>query len=88
MNKFFFVSAALSYSWYKDNIMNFIRPALKPYTFISHNGKLYFSSVTKDDEGDYYCMVTTTNDAVTSYQGTISTGIPLRVREASTYSCF
>ena len=33
------------YTWYKDDIYNFIRPELKPYIFISHDGRLYFSEV-------------------------------------------
>ncbi|CAH1783325.1 unnamed protein product [Owenia fusiformis] len=48
---------AILFQWYKDNTNNFIRPRLKPHAFISNNGRLYFSFVTRDDYGDYYCMV-------------------------------
>ena len=34
------------FSWYKDDIYNFIRPELKPYIMISHDGRLYFSEVS------------------------------------------
>nr|AUG84451.1 contactin [Platynereis dumerilii] len=70
------------YSWYRNNIMNFVRPELKPYTFISNNGKLYFSSVTKDDEGEYYCMVLSPRAGVSSSEGKVSMPIRLSVREA------
>ena len=33
------------YTWYKDDIYNFIRPELKPYLMVSHDGRLYFSEV-------------------------------------------
>ncbi|XP_064594777.1 contactin-like isoform X2 [Liolophura sinensis] len=49
---------ALTYQWYKDNAGNFVRPSLQPYLFISALGKLYFSEVTRVDEGRYYCVAT------------------------------
>lgn len=70
----------LLYSWFKDAIPNFVRSELKPYTFISNNGKLYFSSVTKDDEGDYYCLVSSPFTSA-STGGKASLAIPLKVLE-------
>lgn len=45
--------AGVLYAWYKDDFFNFIRPELKPYIMISHDGRLYFSEVTSDDIGEY-----------------------------------
>lgn len=75
----------VSYSWYKGNVMNFIRPALKPYIFVSSDGKLYFSSVTKDDAGEYFCLVTRPVADSTVQGGKQSMPILLRVIESSQY---
>src|SRR6218665_2988368 len=74
-------SIVLSYAWYKDTILNFIRPNVRWYTFVSSDGKLYFQFVTSDDEGDYYCVVTRPNTMDNFQEGKISMPIPLRVTE-------
>lgn len=71
----------LSYAWYKDTILNFIRPNVRWYTFVSSDGKLYFQFVTVDDVGDYYCVVTRPNTMDNFQEGKISMPIPLRVTE-------
>ena len=53
----FYYLPALSYSWYKNFYVNFIFSNKKPHIFISNDGKLYFSQVTKDDGGNYVCIV-------------------------------
>ena len=65
--------------------MNFIRPALKPYIFVSSDGKLYFSSVTKDDAGTYFCLVTRPLADNTVQGGKRSMPIRLNVIESSEY---
>nr|WBU98469.1 C-lectin 11 [Lineus ruber] len=47
---------SIRYQWYKDTPLEYIRTDLKPYIFISRNGKLYFSRVKNEDVGDYYCI--------------------------------
>ncbi|XP_059143655.1 contactin-2-like [Physella acuta] len=51
---------AISYNWFKQNVDQFVRPQYQHYMFISHNGKLYFSEVTRADEGKYFCLATLT----------------------------
>ncbi|PVD35862.1 hypothetical protein C0Q70_02831 [Pomacea canaliculata] len=46
---------AVQYQWLKDNAQ-FMRPEFQSYIFISNNGKLYFSEVTRSDEGRYQCI--------------------------------
>ncbi|XP_025081186.1 contactin-3-like [Pomacea canaliculata] len=46
---------AIQYQWLKDNAQ-FVRPEFQSYIFISNNGKLYFSEVTRSDEGRYQCI--------------------------------
>ncbi|XP_045209360.2 contactin-like [Mercenaria mercenaria] len=74
---------AVSYQWYRGQIADFVRPDLNPYIFISSNGKLYFSEVTKNDEADYRCIVklTSGSDAMSTYQppSRISLPIPLQI---------
>lgn len=53
-----FYFKALTYTWYKDDISNFIRPELNNYFFISANGNLYLSEAHQSDAGNYYCVVT------------------------------
>lgn len=36
----------------------FLRPEMNPHTFLSENGKLYFSEVQEADAADYHCIVT------------------------------
>ncbi|XP_046353215.1 contactin-like [Haliotis rufescens] len=60
------VKPAAKYQWYKNNVANFIRPSLQSYIFISNNGKLYFSEVTRTDEGRYHCIVSLTSIGGTS----------------------
>lgn len=70
------------YAWYKDHVFNFIRPRLKPYAFVSHSGKLFFSSVTVDDQGEYFCVVSSPKKNQWSTEGKVSTAISLVVEEA------
>ena len=62
--------AEVQYAWYKNDPGNYIQTDLKPYIFISNDGRLYFSEVTNDDKGEYFCVVTRTgtnwNSGVTS----------------------
>ncbi|KAL5013276.1 hypothetical protein ScPMuIL_007546 [Solemya velum] len=51
---------AIRYHWMK-NRKEFIRPELNDFIFISKSGKLYFSEVTRADEGSYYCLATLTS---------------------------
>ena len=75
--------AAVLFSWYKDQIPNFIRSELKPYVFISGNGKLYFSSVTVDDEGFYHCLVSPPGEYASRAEGKVSMPIELKVTQTS-----
>ncbi|CAL1529097.1 unnamed protein product [Lymnaea stagnalis] len=50
-----------TYQWYKNNFLSFIRPDFQTHTFISANGKLYFSELAPSDQGTYYCLVTLSN---------------------------
>ncbi|KAK6181653.1 hypothetical protein SNE40_009468 [Patella caerulea] len=47
---------AANYQWMKGSTLGFVRPELQPYMFISANGKLYFSEVTRTDAGEYRCI--------------------------------
>ncbi|XP_059143643.1 contactin-like [Physella acuta] len=47
---------AVKYNWYKQSTTHFVRPEYQKYMFISQNGKLYFSEVSRADEGMYYCL--------------------------------
>ncbi|XP_025080702.1 contactin-like [Pomacea canaliculata] len=47
---------ALSFQWMKAN--RFLRPEMNPHTFLSENGKLYFSEVQDSDAAEYHCIVT------------------------------
>lgn len=78
-------SGQLLYAWYKGTFLNFVRSKFKPYVFVSRNGHLYFQSITKDDEGDYVCVVTSVNPAssISSSGGKISREIPIRVNSGS-----
>lgn len=83
VNLFLFI--ALSYIWYKDSFLNFIRPNVKWYTFVSSDGKLYFQFVTKDDEGNYWCLVSRPNTLDNFQEGKLSMPIPLRVTETGMF---
>ncbi|KAL3852170.1 hypothetical protein ACJMK2_015845 [Sinanodonta woodiana] len=48
---------AIRYQWLRFP-NQFLRPELNTYQFISYNGKLYFSEVTRVDEGTYFCVAT------------------------------
>lgn len=74
--------SALTYQWYKDNAGNFVRPSLQPYLFISALGKLYFSEVTRVDEGEYFCVATlSSNYGDTEIKQTPSrTSLPTRLQ--------
>lgn len=56
----FIYLAAVTYQWIKENTF-FIRTDKQKYMFISSNGRLYFSEVTRDDEGLYSCLTTLTS---------------------------
>ncbi|KAL8572121.1 hypothetical protein ACOMHN_052918 [Nucella lapillus] len=47
---------AVKYTWFKESTKTFIRPKFQTYQFMSQNGKLYFSEVTRADEGRYHCI--------------------------------
>ncbi|RUS74476.1 hypothetical protein EGW08_017751 [Elysia chlorotica] len=47
---------AISYQWMKGDSLQFVRPEFQEYIFISKNGKLYFSEVTRADESTYRCI--------------------------------
>ncbi|XP_055860413.1 contactin-like isoform X2 [Biomphalaria glabrata] len=51
---------AVKYNWYKKDAQQFVRPEYQAYMFISQNGKLYFSEVTRADEGSYFCIAVLT----------------------------
>ncbi|XP_060074968.1 contactin-like [Ylistrum balloti] len=48
---------AVTYQWLRRRTGSYVRPDLTPYIFISRNGKLYFSVVSKEDEDEYFCIV-------------------------------
>lgn len=56
---------AVSYQWFKNNISSFIRPEVQVHTFISNNGKLYFSELASSDDAIYYCVVSLTSQGGT-----------------------
>lgn len=74
--------AAIAYIWYKDSFRNMVRPTVKWHVFISSDGTLYFQSVTRDDVGSYYCMVTVPDTQGNFQEGKVSEPIPLEVTEA------
>ncbi|KAH9505461.1 hypothetical protein Btru_057388 [Bulinus truncatus] len=51
---------AVKYNWYKKDANQFVRPEYQTYMFMSQNGKLYFSEVTRADEGSYFCIAVLT----------------------------
>ncbi|XP_060078104.1 contactin-like [Ylistrum balloti] len=51
---------AAVFNWQRGEKKEYIFASTTPYTFISSNGQLYFSEVTRVDEGDYYCQITLT----------------------------
>ena len=75
--------SAVTYAWYKDDMSGWVRPSLKPYIFISNDGRLYFSEVTADDKGEYYCMINIAG--VTTTSGAKSMPTKLNVYEGSEY---
>ena len=75
-------SAALSYTWAKGSVENLVRPSVKWYIFVSSDGTLYFQSVTRDDVGDYICMVTRPDARDNAQGGKTSEPIPLEVTAA------
>jgi len=79
-------SAAISYTWFKDTIFNLVRPSVKWYIFDSSDGTLYFQSVTRDDVGEYYCMVMRPDSRDNFHGGKVSEPIPLHVTESGKLS--
>lgn len=77
---------AVTYQWYRGQVADFVRPDLNPHIFISSNGKLYFSEVTRNDESDYNCIVKLApgSDAMSTVQppSRISLPIPLDIISA------
>ena len=69
------------YTWYKNDIYNFIRTELKPYIMVSNDGRLYFSEVTSDDVGFYYCVIYKPGQAVS--MGKVSMPTELRIKGGS-----
>ena len=61
---------------------NLVRPSVKWYIFVSSDGTLYFQSVTRDDVGDYICMVTRPDARDNAQGGKTSEPIPLEVTAA------
>ncbi|XP_033733379.1 contactin-like [Pecten maximus] len=53
---------AVTYHWLRWRTGSYVRPDLTPYIFISRNGKLYFSVVSKEDEDEYFCIVELTSN--------------------------
>uniref|UniRef100_A0A0B7B5Q8 Contactin n=1 Tax=Arion vulgaris TaxID=1028688 RepID=A0A0B7B5Q8_9EUPU len=51
-----YYNPAVSYQWFKGNDQQFIRPQFQTYIFMSNNGKLYFSEITRNDESQYTCV--------------------------------
>nr|KAG5696570.1 hypothetical protein BaRGS_030438 [Batillaria attramentaria] len=47
---------AVKYNWFKESTVSFVRPTFQTYQFMSQNGKLYMSEVTRADEGRYHCI--------------------------------
>ena len=52
---------AATYMWLRGNPPQEIITETTPYTFMSANGRLYFSEVTLVDAVDYYCQVSLTS---------------------------
>ena len=75
-------TTAISYTWFKDSIRNLVRSSVKWYIFVSSDGTLYFQSVTRDDVGDYFCMVTRPEAKDNFQEGKVSEPIPLEVTDA------
>lgn len=78
---------AANFQWSRGTTVDYVRPDLNPYMFLSNNGKLYFSEVTQSDETDYYCMVMLgagSNSILNTDQppSMISLPIPLVVRHS------
>ena len=75
---FLFLILELYYQWRFKNEPLFTN--LKPYVFISRNGKLYFSTVTDEDEGTYECFVTVPSTKYSAQGGKKSEPIELKIR--------
>lgn len=58
-NTIYLVTAAV-FNWQRGEKREYIFSSTTPYTFVSSNGQLYFSEVTRVDEGDYFCQITLT----------------------------
>ncbi|XP_033745615.1 contactin-like [Pecten maximus] len=71
----------ITYQWKRG--FEFIITDLNPYIFISQDGKLYFSEVTRSDNGDCYCIATLSSPSGSrNYVG--SAQVPSRIsREIS-----
>ncbi|XP_076455516.1 contactin-like [Babylonia areolata] len=73
---------AVVFQWMKDS--QFIRPQMNPHTFLSENGKLYFSEVQSSDAAQYHCIITLVAPpgevlATSQPQYRNSLGIPLNI---------
>ncbi|XP_052830052.1 contactin isoform X1 [Octopus bimaculoides] len=70
------------YRWYKDEPWNFVSSKRFPNTFLSRNGKLYFSELTSADTGLYYCLASLAPDLhsrLSSDSGTVMVSMPTPV---------
>ncbi|XP_033733022.1 contactin-like [Pecten maximus] len=72
------------YNWmrqsYSGSGFEYIYTELMPYMFLSANGKLYFTEVTRVDQADYYCQVTLaglSSTVVGSSQPPSKTSLPI-----------
>jgi ribosomal protein S19 len=80
------IPLALVFQWMKDD--RFIRPEMNPHTFLSENGKLYFSEVQVADAAKYMCITTLValegqQLAVAQAEYRNSLGIPFNVQGQS-----
>ncbi|KAL8624627.1 hypothetical protein ACOMHN_045162 [Nucella lapillus] len=81
---------AVVFQWMKED--RFLRPEMNPHTFLSENGKLYFSETQAADAADYHCMITLValpgqRLATSQSQYRYSLGIPFRIEgeDANTF---
>ncbi|OAF66637.1 Contactin [Intoshia linei] len=63
----------------------FLRPHLNPHIFISKNGKLFFSSVNREDQANYTCFVKLNLKDKLVFQGKISRPIEVFVDKAVSF---
>ncbi|XP_055884200.1 contactin-like [Biomphalaria glabrata] len=78
---------AKNYQWYKNDYTSFVRPEFQIHTFISANGKLYFSELAPSDVGEYYCLVElaslSKSNSIVASQVESRTSLPFRLNVVS-----